>query len=239
MKRRKVRQEKALARENRRAILEMALGGLPVLIMFLIVLSVPPRMSPEQLADAVKAQAIYKRLPDSRDALPGSQPTADSVVAEPALPTVGNTVQTTHNPKFLNVGFEQLSAFPFTVTRQMVNEKSAALSASSETMSQIPADVKALNDQDVCVSGFMLPIKFEGRLTTEFLLLRNQGLCCFGMPPKITEWINVRVAGKGVKEVMDEPVAVFGTLHVGDVRQNGDLVGIYRLDAKNIKLPGQ
>ena len=33
---------------------------------------------------------------------------------------------------------------------------------------------------------------------------------------------------------MDQPVTVCGTFHVGDVRENGELVGIYRLDAEKL-----
>ena len=57
------------------------------------------------------------------------------------------------------------------------------------------------------------------------------------IPPKITEWVNVRMIGKGVKPIMDEPVTVCGTFHVGDVRERGDLVGIYRLDAEKLLGP--
>ena len=85
----------------------------------------------------------------------------------------------------------------------------------------------------------MLPMKFEGQKATEFLLLKNQSLCCYGVAPKITEWVDVRMTGKGVKAIMDQPVTVCGIFHVGDVRENGDLVGIYRLDGDRLKGPGE
>ncbi len=51
------------------------------------------------------------------------------------------------------------------------------------------------------LKGFMLPMKVNGSLTTDFLLLKNQGLCCYGLPPKITEWVNVRMTGKGINRL--------------------------------------
>jgi hypothetical protein len=78
-------------------------------------------------------------------------------------------------------------------------------------------------------------MKFEGKLTTEFLLLKNQGLCCYGLPPWITEWVKVQMAGKGVKPVLDTPVTVCGSFHVGDFRESGQLVGIYTLDGDRLK----
>ena len=85
----------------------------------------------------------------------------------------------------------------------------------------------------------MLPMNFQGELATDFLILRNQSMCCYGVIPNITEWVNVRMIGKGVKPIMDQPVTVSGRFHVGDVRENGSLVGIYRLDAEKLLGPTQ
>jgi hypothetical protein len=40
------------------------------------------------------------------------------------------------------------------------------------------------------------------------------------------------MAGKGVKPIMDQPIAVIGTLHVGPTQENGLLTGIYTLDGE-------
>jgi hypothetical protein len=71
----------------------------------------------------------------------------------------------------------------------------------------------------------------------EFLLMRNQSMCCYGVPPKINEWITVQVNGQGVKPVMDQPIAVAGVLHVGPMMENGSLAGLYRLEADKISAP--
>jgi hypothetical protein len=82
-------------------------------------------------------------------------------------------------------------------------------------------------------------MNFHRGLATDFLILRNQSMCCYGIPPKINEWVSVRMIGKGVKPIMDEPVTVCGIFQVGDVRERGELVGIYRLEADELKGPGQ
>jgi hypothetical protein len=140
-------------------------------------------------------------------------------------------------PAYLAISFEKLSAFPFVVTDQLLDGTKDAGRGPLNTLGQIPAGVRALNDKEIALQGFMLPMKFDHGLTTEFLILRNQGMCCYGVPPKITEWVNVRTAGKGVKPIMDQPVTVCGTFHVGEVRENGDLVGIYRLDCERLINP--
>jgi hypothetical protein len=72
-------------------------------------------------------------------------------------------------------------------------------------------------------------------MVTEFLLLKNQMGCCFGISPGINEWIDVRTSGKGVNPLMDDLLTVYGTLHVGEVRENGYLTGIYRLDCERVQ----
>ena len=142
-------------------------------------------------------------------------------------------------PTLLSVGFDQLAGFPFEVTDQIVDARTNAAEASLKTLAQIPDGIKALNEKAVSLRGYMLPLNFRGGLATDFLILRNQSMCCYGVIPNITEWVNVRMIGKGVKPIMDQPVTVSGRFHVGDVRENGSLVGIYRLEADELKRPGQ
>jgi hypothetical protein len=71
-------------------------------------------------------------------------------------------------------------------------------------------------------------------LATKFLLLRNQSACCYGLAPKINEWIIVQTKGDGVKVTMDVPIAAEGRLHVGEQREEGHLLGIYELDCDQI-----
>ncbi len=61
----------------------------------------------------------------------------------------------------------------------------------------------------------MLPTRVDKGMVTEFLLLRNQMGCCYGMAPGLCEWIEVHTSGKGVKPLVDDLVTVYGTLHVG------------------------
>lgn len=97
--------------------------------------------------------------------------------------------------------------------------------------------MKALDEKQVATQGFMLPLKMKDGLAVDFLLLKNQTGCCFGGIPAVNEWIQVRTTGKGVKPLMDEPITVFGTLHVGEILENGYLSGIYQMDCEKIEAP--
>jgi hypothetical protein len=129
------------------------------------------------------------------------------------------------------VGFDKLSSFNFEISDDLLGPVTNDLAAASaKTDGMIPTPVKAFDKKRVELKGFMLPLKVEGGLVTELLIMKDQSMCCYGVVPKINEWVSVKMSGKGVRPIMDEPVKLQGTLHVGEMRENGYLVGIYRLD---------
>jgi hypothetical protein len=229
-----------LAAANQKGWMTLGIGAVLCLALFAIALSVVPTASPKHM---VRAQAVRGTAIGSTAA---TTPPGDASQGQAELDTTNRAPQREPVPAplpasaapgpagYLSIGFEKLSAFPFDVTYQMLDDKKDARRASADTLRQIPDEVKALSDHKVSVKGFMLPTTLEHGRATEFLILRNQSMCCYGIPPRITEWVNVRTAGKGIKPIMDQPVTVCGTFHVGDVRENGELVGIYRLDAEKL-----
>jgi hypothetical protein len=102
---------------------------------------------------------------------------------------------------------------------------------------QIPPEVKALDSRRVALKGFMLPLKVENGLITELLILRDQSMCCYGTVPRINEWVSVRMTSKGVKPIMDQAITLFGLLKVGEMYENGYLVGIYQMDGEKMTGP--
>jgi hypothetical protein len=168
---------------------------------------------------------------------PSAQPEKSVAVAAvpPTAPSPHAAAGAKENPgEPLNVGFDKLASFTYEMpddlgsTNQVVNEKSA---------SQIPKEIRALDQKSIALKGFMLPLKVEGGLVTELLIMRDQSMCCYGAVPKITEWVSVKMSGKGVKPVMDQPITMFGRLRVGEMRENGYLVGIYAMDGEKMAGP--
>ncbi len=129
---------------------------------------------------------------------------------------------------FTSVGFDLLASYNFEMPDGPSTNKTETADA------QIPDKVKAFNKKKVSMTGFMLPLKVESGTVTEFLLMKDQSMCCFGATPKITEWVSVKTGAKGFKSVMDQPVTIQGTLRVGAMRENGYLIGIYSMDAEKL-----
>jgi hypothetical protein len=121
----------------------------------------------------------------------------------------------------LIAGFDKLASFEFNAPES--EEKAAAAEA------QIPERVRKFDARKVVVTGFMLPVKMDGGLVTEFLLMKDQTGCCYGVMPKVNEWIVVKMAGKGVPPMMDMPITFEGTLKVGQIYEGGYLTGLYLL----------
>ena len=103
---------------------------------------------------------------------------------------------------------------------------------------EIPKRVTRFNQQKVAIKGYMLPLRVQDGKITELLILRDQSMCCYGAVPRINEWVSVRMPeGKGVKPVLEVPITFFGTLRVGEVLENGYLVGIYEMDGERLGGP--
>jgi hypothetical protein len=180
----------------------------------------------------------------STPAVASSNAAATAVVpanAKPDSPPRGALAeQATRNsePDFASAGFDILSGYNIEISDELlgpVTNNLAEISAKTDAL--IPAKVKAFDKKRVALKGFMLPLKVESGLVTEMLIMKDQSMCCYGTVPKIHEWVSVKMSEKGVKPLMDQAVTLYGKLHVGEMRENGYLTGIYRMDGEKMGGP--
>ncbi len=135
--------------------------------------------------------------------------------------------QTPPKTDIKRVGFDVLGGFPFTPPAYDPAKPDDPVSPRVDE--QIPQAVRKLNGSKVIVTGFMLPMQMNGGQVSEFLLLRDQTMCCFGEQPQMNEWIVVRMAKPG-QYVPDVPKSFEGSLKVGAIEENGYMSGIYLLE---------
>ena len=129
------------------------------------------------------------------------------------------------------VGFDRLASYVFTPPE---TDPATPNAPPPSGAAQIPDRIKALDQHKVAVTGFMLPTKMEGGLVKEFLLVKDPMMCCYGVMPKINEWIVVKMVGPGVKPLMDLPITFEGRLRVGEMYENGYLTGVYLLEGEKL-----
>jgi hypothetical protein len=134
----------------------------------------------------------------------------------------------------LIVGFDKLASFKYEMPDDLLKTNQVGWVKSDE---QIPKEIKALDEKQIALKGYMLPLRVERGLVTELLIMRDQSMCCYGTVPRINEWVSVKMTNVGIKPIMDQPVTLFGRLHVGEMRENGYLVGIYAMDGEKMVGP--
>jgi hypothetical protein len=100
----------------------------------------------------------------------------------------------------------------------------------------IPSRIQSLDGCRAAVSGYVMPIRMQARGVTEFLLVRDQLSCCFGLSPLMNHWIHVTVPRGEFRPRIFQAAMVVGTLHVGEQRKDGSIVSIYRLEGERVEV---
>ena len=196
----------------------------------------PAAKAPESEIRGAPIAPVATKVAEPAAALPATSAvvaaTAPASTPAPVAPVAGE-------PGYAAAGFDILSGYNIEISDELlgpVTNNLAEVTAKTEAL--IPETVRALNQKKVALKGFMLPLKVEGGLVTEMLVMKDQSMCCYGTVPKIHEWVSVKMSEKGVKPLMDQAVTLMGKLHVGEMRENGYLTGIYRMDGEKMAAEG-
>lgn len=136
--------------------------------------------------------------------------------------------------KYQMVPFSKLAGFDFKMSDEILSIETGSLVPNGKVLEQIPSDLKILNERAVALTGFMLPVKMNEGLVTDFMLLPNTMTCCFGRVPRINEVIIVNTTGKGFKNMKDIAITIAGTFRVGAIRNDERLIGIYQMDCEQV-----
>jgi hypothetical protein len=133
---------------------------------------------------------------------------------------------------YLKLGFDKLASYKFIPPAFDPAADPKAVPPTGDD--QIPAVVKSWSGRKAIVTGFMLPVKMDGGLVTEFLLVKDPMLCCYGVMPNMNEWVVVHMVNGGVKPLMDVPISFYGELKVGAMYENGYMTGVYLLNGEKM-----
>jgi len=182
------------------------------------------------LASCVQHETVGQEI---RGTPIGSPPAANQAVPPPSGVST-NLAASVTKEGYVQAGFDKLSGFPARVVYDLVNSNSPAMSYVPRLATPVPDDIRGLDGKKIAVGGFMLPLKMEEGRVTEFILLKNQAMCCYGRPPNVNEWVHVKMS-KGIKPSMDETITILGILHVSEYKENSQMLGLYRLDGEKVE----
>lgn len=99
----------------------------------------------------------------------------------------------------------------------------------------VTPEVAALDGKPVFIKGYMYPTRQQFGLN-EFVLVKDNGDCCFGGQPKITDMVVVQLQeGMTVNHRDQQLVSVAGVFRARQQIQSGQLVAIYSLEGTYFK----
>ncbi len=102
---------------------------------------------------------------------------------------------------------------------------------------QIPPEVRALDRQKVFIVGYMQPIDFDNEGVRTFLLTNYPGGCCFGMVPRLNEWVEVSLAGEErVEYSYFDAIEIHGKLEVGEAKSGEVVTSLYRMTPDKVEI---
>ncbi len=99
-----------------------------------------------------------------------------------------------------------------------------------DAVRHFPTWLKALDGQRIRVRGFMYPT-FESTGITQFVLARDNQICCFGRNPKVYDLVSIDMrAGKSTDYIQNRPFDVVGTFRIDLLAEGGKPLGLYWLE---------
>jgi hypothetical protein len=73
-----------------------------------------------------------------------------------------------------------------------------------------------------------------------FLLTNYPGGCCFGMVPRLNEWIEVEMPNDGrVDYSYYDPIKIVGLLEVGEAKSGEVVTSLYRMKPEKVEVVEQ
>jgi len=105
--------------------------------------------------------------------------------------------------EYVEAGFGKLASYTATVTYEVMDADKPNFYYAPKLVTPIPDWIKEFDGKKVAIKGFMMPLRQNDGLVTEFILLKNQQFCCFGKPPTINEWVHVRHGEEAVRQELD------------------------------------
>jgi len=180
---------------------------------------VPVIEAPTQVAMALTPDPVSLTPASTPDALPAPE-------ATPAAPKVFRVVE-----EHTVLTIDDLAAFEY-------KEPETRKAADGSLAAAVPESVRRWSGEKIAIHGYMMPIEVEGNEVKSFVLVNSQLACCFGVTPKMNEWVYVTMEeGKSARYLPDLPVLVWGTLKVEEELRRETVLSLYRLTSSRVDGP--
>lgn len=103
-----------------------------------------------------------------------------------------------------------------------------------DAVKHFPSWLKALDGQRIRLRGFMYPT-FDATGIDQFVLARDNQICCFGRNPKVYDLVSVQMRdGVTTDYIQNRPFDVVGTFRIDLLAEGGKPMGLYWLEDSTI-----
>ena len=139
------------------------------------------------------------------------------------------------NAEELTIELSDLSAFDY---QPEVPESSDRVVRSDKEylLTFLPEPILKLDQKSISITGYMMPIKSDGQIVQEFLLVPNTMACCFGVMPSYNEFIYVKMTGPGALAVDNVPITLYGKLSIEETWENGFFSHLYHIRGQKVEI---
>lgn len=133
--------------------------------------------------------------------------------------------------------FEHLAYYDYTPPGGLRTDPFADPSTSTASFEErIPAEVRGLDDREVAIIGYLMPLAGTPEAMTKFLLVRNMQICCYAVVPQLNEWVYVEADAKlKIRYARDVPVLLRGKLEVKESVESGLVMSLYQMRAESME----
>ncbi len=100
----------------------------------------------------------------------------------------------------------------------------------------LPKEVYELDKKTISITGYMMPIKSDGQVVQEFLLVANTMACCYGVMPSYNAFITVKMNGPGALAVDNVPITLHGKLSIEETWENGFFSHLYAVRGQKVEI---
>jgi hypothetical protein len=100
----------------------------------------------------------------------------------------------------------------------------------------LPETILNLDKKSISITGYMMPIKSDGQVVQEFLLVPNTMACCYGIMPSYNEFIYVQMSGPGALAVDNVPITLYGKFSIEETWENGFFSHLYHIRGQKVEI---
>jgi hypothetical protein len=143
---------------------------------------------------------------------------------EPRRVTIGGQ-------EFFAVGFETLSAFPYTIVDAGTGASAAEI-AQARKRDQLPGWIRFYHEKRVVLTGYLMPLQMENGLARKFVMMKDVNTCCYGATPNMNDYVVVTMKGAGIPAEQDVPVEITGVLRIEEKYENGYVTSLFQMDGE-------